>query len=74
MYTCTCPDPKCRWHWRVSQVGGWRVLGQDRNWGTIPMTFHPDDENLARWVGSNHGVDANWVAPNHIPNQGGCDV
>ena len=60
---CICPNPKCRWHWRMSVVGGWRVMTQDPSWGQIPMVFHPDDEDVARWVASNNGVDYTWVDP-----------
>ena len=60
---CTCPDPKCRVHWKVTVVGGWHVTAPDPSWGPMPMTFHPDDEDVARWVASNHGVDVVWVDP-----------
>lgn len=60
---CTCPDPKCRVHWRVSKVGGWRVTHTDPNWGRMSMTFHPDDLDLARWNASLKSTEPEWVEP-----------
>lgn len=67
---CTCPDPKCRLHWRVSEVGGWRMVSNSQYYRGAVMTFHPDDEETARWVASNHSTEATWVAPKHIPKEG----
>lgn len=56
-----------RVHWSCHKIGGWRVIAPDPSWGNIPITFHPDDENVARWVASNHGVDCIWIEPSSEP-------
>jgi hypothetical protein len=64
---CTCPDTRCRVHWSVAAEGGWRVVTQDPGWGEIPMTFHPDDGEIARWVARGHNVPCDWIEPTSEP-------
>lgn len=51
-----------RVNWNPAQVGGWRVVCTCEL-GPVPVTFHPDDEEVARWVAGNHKTTCTWVEP-----------
>jgi len=52
-------------NWSSKEIGCWRVLVQDPSWGEIPISLHPDNEDIARWVASNNGVDCIWIKPSN---------
>jgi len=56
--------------WIPNQIGYWEVIVTDPSWGSIPISFPPHYEDVAKWVASNHGVEAVWYPPTDIPKEG----